>query len=383
MNFVLGFRMSLASTGASKSSILVVDDVPDNLRLLSEVLVRQGYEVRSAISGSIALMAAVNLRPDLILLDVNMPQMDGYQVCECLKADERTCEIPVIFLSAMGETIDKVRAFRVGGVDYITKPFQVEEVVVRIENQLNLRRMQIELSQALAKEQELSRLRSEFVSMVSHDFRTPLCSIQGFAELLRLNRANLSLEKQEQYLDRINVSVENLIFLLDEMLLISRFEAGKLECRFAKIELESFCQDLIETVQFTSPHAIHLSGSVILPQFQTDPTLLQQILSNLLSNAVKYSPTRCEVQLNFQALNHQVRFEVIDRGIGIPPENLPFLFDSFYRCNNVGQIKGTGLGLAIVKRCVEALDGEIQVESRLGEGTTFTVVLPNRSAVTG
>ena len=225
--------MSLASIGAPKSSILVVDDVPDNLRLLSGVLIRQGYEVRSAISGSIALMAAINLRPDLILLDVNMPQMDGYQVCECLKADDRTREIPVIFLSAMDETIDKVRAFRVGGVDYITKPFQVEEVVVRIENQLNLRRMQTELSQALAKEQELSRLRSEFVSMVSHDFRTPLCSIQGFADLLRHNRANLTLEKQEQYLDRINGSVEHLIFLLDEMLLISSFDAGKIECHFA------------------------------------------------------------------------------------------------------------------------------------------------------
>ena len=372
--------MSLASTGASKSSILVVDDVPDNLRLLSEVLTRQGYEVRSAISGPIALAVVPNIQPDLILLDVNMPHMDGYEVCENLKADQQTCEIPVIFLSAMGETIDKVRAFQVGGVDYITKPFQIQEVVVRIENQLNLRRMQMKLSQALVKEQELSRLRSKFISMVSHDFRTPLCSIQGFAELLRHYNQNLSTEKQEQYFDRINASVQHLLSLLDEVLLIGSFEAGKIECRLAPVRLESFCQELVETFQISlnSCHKLYLSLSANIERFhlETDPSLLQQILFNLLSNAAKYSPDSSEIQLDIQYLNQQIVFRVIDRGIGIPPESLSLLFDSFYRCGNVGEIKGTGLGLAIVKRCVDALKGEIYVESHLGQGTTFTVRLP-------
>jgi two-component system, sensor histidine kinase and response regulator len=377
--------MSLTSTGTSKSSILVVDDVPDNLRLLSEILTRQGYDVRSAISGSIALLVVPRVYPDLILLDINMPQMNGYQVCELLKRDLQTREIPVIFLSAMGETIDKVRAFEVGAVDYITKPFQIQEVIVRIENQLNLRRMRIELSQALVKEQELNRLKSEFISMVSHDFRTPLCSIQGFAELLRHYSHGLSAEKQDQYFDRINASVEHLIALLDEVLLIGSFEVGKIKCRLTSIHLASFCQELIETFQLSISHSheIHLSLSETIQQFhlEADRNLLQQIFFNLLSNAAKYSPHQTEIQLDLQHLNQQIIFRVIDRGIGIPAENLPFLFDSFYRCTNVGEIKGTGLGLAIVKRCVDTLGGKIQVESTLGDGTTFTVTFPETGAI--
>ncbi|NEQ26357.1 MAG: response regulator, partial [Microcoleus sp. SIO2G3] len=149
---------------ASKGNILIVDDTPNNLRLLSSMLTQQGYEVRSAISGSVALMAVHTVHPDLILLDINMPKMGGYEVCERLKADVETQEIPVIFLSALSEAIDKVRAFQVGGVDYITKPFQVEEVLARVENQLTLRRMQLDLQQAraealraLEQEKELNR----------------------------------------------------------------------------------------------------------------------------------------------------------------------------------------------------------------------------------
>jgi two-component system, sensor histidine kinase and response regulator len=377
--------MGLASASASKSSILVVDDAPDNLRLLSEVLTRQGYDVRSAISGSIALMVVPSIYPDLILLDINMPQMDGYQVCELLKLDSQTREIPVIFLSAMGETIDKVRAFEVGAVDYITKPFQIQEVIVRIENQLNLRRMRVELSQALVKEQELNRLKSEFISMVSHDFRTPLCSIQGFAELLRHYGQDLSTEKQDQYFDRINASVEHLIALLDEVLLIGSFEVGKIKCRLTSIHLASFCQELVETFQLSISHSheIQLSLAETIQQFhlETDLNLLRQVFSNLLSNAVKYSPNQTAIQLDLQYLNQQIIFRVIDRGIGIPADNLPFLFDSFYRCTNVGEIKGTGLGLAIVQRCVDTLGGKIQVESNLGQGTTFTVTFPETGAL--
>ena len=368
------------STNPRKGSILVVDDAPDNLRLLSGVLARQGYEVRSAISGSIALMAVASFRPDLILLDVNMPRMNGYEVCECLKADEQTCDIPIIFLSAMGETIDKVRAFGSGGVDYITKPFQVEEVIARIESQLKLRRMQVELAQSLAREQELNRLKSEFVAMVSHDFRTPLCSIQGFTELLRHYRQSLSVVKQEQYLDKINASVEHLLYLLDEVLLVGSFDGGRIECRSDCIDLKVFCKELTETFQLSlnKLHQICFTASENLEQLQiqTDPNLLQQILINLLSNAVKYSPEDTQVHLTLQHQDTLAVFRITDRGIGIPPENQPYLFDSFYRCSNVGQIKGTGLGLAIVKRCVDALAGEIQVESTLGEGTTFTVKLP-------
>jgi two-component system, sensor histidine kinase and response regulator len=376
--------MELHPLSLPETNILIVDDTPSNLRLLSSMLTQQGYEVRSAISGAVALMAVQSIQPDLVLLDINMPNMNGYQVCTQLKANPETQEIPVIFLSALGEAIDKVQGFRAGGVDYITKPFQVEEVLARVENQLMLRKTQVELQQAkndalwaLEQEKELNRLKSEFVSMISHDFRTPLTTIQGFSELLRTSRDRISPEMQLRYFNKIDGAVEQLLHLLDEVLLIGRTEVGKLQCQPQLIELEPFCQDLIETAQLdsTTPHPIELTVAENCYQANLDPTLLRQILTNLLSNAIKYSPDGGLIQLELAQQDTQLKVQLRDRGIGIPAESLNHLFDAFYRSQNVNQIRGSGLGLAVVKRCVEAHQGAIEISSQEGDGTTVTVFL--------
>ncbi|OLP18038.1 hybrid sensor histidine kinase/response regulator [Leptolyngbya sp. 'hensonii'] len=368
-----------------KGDVLIVDDTPNNLHLLSSMLEELGYEVRCASSGAMALMAVSTEYPDLILLDISMPDMNGYEVCQHLKENQATQEIPVIFLSALSETIDKVKAFQLGGVDYITKPFQIEEVLARIENQLALRRMQIKLQQAeaealraLEQEKELNRLKSEFVSMVSHDFRSPLTTIQGFAELLRCSGQVPDLETVNHYVDKIDVAVEHLLCLLDEILLLGSIEAGKLQYQPMTIDLKSFCQELIETLQVStnSSHQICFTCTGNSTQAEMDTLLLQQIFTNLLSNAIKYSPTAGQINLNLECSEMLAIVQIRDQGIGIPLENQPHLFDAFYRCHNVGQIKGTGLGLAVVKRCVEAHQGYITVESQEGMGTTFTVTLP-------
>jgi two-component system, sensor histidine kinase and response regulator len=368
----------------SNTNILIVDDTPSNLRLLSSMLTQQGYEVRSAISGSVALMAVQSIQPDLILLDINMPGMNGYEVCSQLKADAATQEIPVVFLSALGEAIDKVRGFQAGGVDYITKPFQVEEVLARVENQLTLRRARVELQQAkadaicaLEREKELNRLKSEFVSMVSHDFRTPLTSIQGFAELLHTSRDRLTPEVQTRYFNKIEGAVEQMLHLLDEVLLIGSVEFGKLPCQPQPIDLEKFCQDVIETIQLdvSGDHRLQFTLTGDCSKADLDPTLLRQILTNLLSNAIKYSPDQQPIQLIVSRQADQFKFEVRDRGMGIPSDSMQHLFDAFYRSKNVGQIRGTGLGLAVVKRCVEAHQGTIEIVSEEGLGTTVTIYL--------
>jgi two-component system, sensor histidine kinase and response regulator len=368
-----------------KGNILIVDDTPNNLRLLSSMLARQGYEVRSAISGSVALMAVRTVPLDLILLDINMPKMNGYEVCERLKADPETREIPVIFLSALGEPLDKVQAFQVGGVDYITKPFQVEEVLARVENHLTLRRVQIELQQAkaealraLEQEQELNRLKTEFVSMISHDFRTPLTSIQGFSELVRYGGEALSEEMRDRYFGKIDTAVEHMLYLLDEVLLIGSIEAGKTQCQPAVVEIEKFCCDICEALELSDEkqHPIHFSRDQCCETIEVDQVLLRRILTNLLSNAAKYSKQNSPVYLKVYCDERNVIFEIKDEGIGIPVENQPHLFTTFYRCSNVGQIKGTGLGLAVVKKCVDVHQGEIHLESQEGIGTTVTVKLP-------
>ncbi len=368
-----------------RGNILIVDDTPNNLRLLSSMLTKQGYEVRSAISGSVALMAVQTVPLDLILLDINMPKMNGYEVCQCLKADPETCEIPVIFLSALGEALDKVQAFRVGGVDYITKPFQVEEVLARVENHLMLRRVQIELQQAkaealkaLEQEQELNRLKTEFVSMISHDFRTPLTSIQGFAELVRYGGESLSGEMRDRYFGKIDAAVEHMLYLLDEVLLIGSIEAGKTQYQPALVEIKEFCRDIYEALELSDnkQHTIHFIGDQCCDLIAIDQVLLRRILTNLLSNAIKYSNKNSPVYFELFCEEHKIVFQIRDEGIGIPSENQPHLFTTFYRCSNVGQIKGTGLGLAVVKKCVEAHQGEIHLESEEGVGTTVTVTLP-------
>ncbi len=368
-----------------KGNILIVDDTPNNLRLLSSMLTKQGYEVRSAISGSVALMAIRTVPLDLILLDINMPKMNGYEVCQQLKADEQTRDIPVIFLSALGEPLDKVQAFQVGGVDYITKPFQVEEVLARVENHLMLRRMQIELQQAkadalkaLEQEQELNRLKSEFVSMISHDFRSPLTSIQGFTELLRYGGEALTSEMRDRYFDKVNSAVDHVLYLLDEVLLIGSLEAGKTSCQPTITELERFCRDICETLQLSdnNQHLIAFSHAGCCHNVSVDQVLLRRILTNLLSNAIKYSPSHTKIDFHLSCNERFVTFQIKDEGIGIPADGQRNLFKTFYRCSNVGQIQGTGLGLAVVKRCIDTHQGQIYFESQEGKGTTVTVSLP-------
>ncbi|MTJ49625.1 hybrid sensor histidine kinase/response regulator [Dolichospermum sp. UHCC 0259] len=368
-----------------KGNILIVDDTPNNLRLLSNMLEEQGYNVRCANSGAIALKAVVIEHPDIILLDINMPNINGYEVCEQLKLDANTAEIPIIFLSALSETIDKIKAFRVGGVDYITKPFQVEEVLARIENQLSLRRMQLELQRAkdqalkaLKQEQELNRMKSEFVSMISHDFRNPLTSIQGFAGLLECGGNIPPPDIINRYIGKINTAVDQLLLLLDEVLIIGNMEVVKIQYKPVKINLKEFCQEIIDTLKcsLANQDQICFTCSDETTDAEMDSTLLQRILINLLSNAIKYSPPESKIYFDLEFQNQIVRFRIQDQGIGIPLENQSKLFEAFYRCDNVGNIKGTGLGLAIVKKCVEIHSGTISLVSQEQLGTTFTISLP-------
>ena len=383
--------MSTRQSKAPKGNILIVDDTPENLRLLSNALTEQGYKVRSVIDGAMALMGARTAPPDLILLDINMPTMNGYEVCEALKADEKTREIPVIFISALDEVLDKVKGFAVGGRDYITKPFQVEEVLARVKNQLTLRSLQKKLTEqnsqlrhleaelrlALEKEKELSQLRSEFMSLISHEFRTPLTTILSSDQLLQRYGKRLSDEKQQNHHERIQNAVGYMTQLLDDVLLIGTAEAGKLKFEPTLIDLVAFCRDLVETLQMnTNQHKLLFVSDSEELYAQMDKKLLGHIFTNLLSNAIKFSPKGGIVQFDLVSFSESVILRIQDNGIGIPAKDLPQLFESFSRASNVDCIQGTGLGLTIVKKSVDLHGGQIAVESEVGIGTTFTVTLP-------
>ena len=252
-----------------------------------------------------------------------------------------------------------------------------------------LKQAEAEIRKALEKEKELSELRASFVSIVSHEFRTPLTTIQSSAELLERYSDRLSEDKKHNHFIRIQSAVRRMTQLLDDVLTIGKAEAGKLQFDPKLMDLVAFCGEIVESMQSfgtyqhtnaSYQHTLTFATHGDCTNVQMDENLLEHILTNLLSNAIKYSPNGGTVQFDLICNQSSAVFRIQDSGIGIPIEDLETLFDSFGRASNVGTIQGTGLGLAIVKRCVDLHGGNIAIESTLGVGTTFTVTLPlNRS----
>jgi signal transduction histidine kinase len=233
------------------------------------------------------------------------------------------------------------------------------------------------LSQALEQEQKLNLLKSNFIAIASHEFRTPMTTIRSSVELLQFN-LKLTEEKRNTYFDLIKAAINRIVHLMDEVLLLGSTEAGGLKYNPAPLNLEKFCRELIAAVQVNTneQYVITFSHQGNCNLVEMDEKLLKYIFNNLLSNAIKYSPEGGKIQFDLNAQADTVTFQVQDQGIGIPPEDQLNLFEAFHRCSNVGKIQGTGLGLAIAKKCVDLHQGHIQVTSEVNVGTTFTVVLP-------
>lgn len=235
-----------------------------------------------------------------------------------------------------------------------------------------------ELLETLAREKELNDIKSRFVSMTSHEFRTPLAAILSSTELLTDYADRLPLEEKQELTDMIKASVKRMTHMLDDILLIGRADAGRLEFSPQSMDLRAYCAHLVEEVRTAGDHRHQMifryRGSN--PSFTADEKLLRHILTNLLGNAAKYSPTGALIELTAVRADSGVLLEIADQGIGIPQEDVPGLFETFHRGSNVGHIQGTGLGLAIVKKAVDLHGGTISVETQLGKGTRFTVNLP-------
>lgn len=235
-----------------------------------------------------------------------------------------------------------------------------------------------EILKTLAREKELSELRAKFVSMVSHEFRTPLTTIQFSAGLLQDYSSNWSIEKKSTHFMRIQLAIQRMTELLEDILVVGKIEANTLQFQPVSLNLENFCRQIIEEQQLNdnNQHPIALIVSGDNTQAEMDEKLLRQILGNLLSNALKYSTAGTSVDLHLKIQNGEVIFKIEDRGIGIPDSDQKRIWETFYRAKNVGTISGTGLGLAIVKRAVELHGGQMAMHSQKGKGTTFTITLP-------
>ncbi len=376
----------------SKSTILIVDDIHHNVQVLSQLVRNEGHNVIAAFDGKDALALARKRRPDLVLLDVLMPELDGYGVCEQFKKDPVLREIPIIFLSALSDVDSKVRGFEVGGLDYITKPFHQEEVIARINLHLTLKNLEQERERYIAelkiRERNLelaNREKDEVIRIVSHDIRNPLTGIIGVANILR-SEDGYSKEEVDGMLEIIEQSGYKLLDLVKDILEVESTKAGSLQLNMKEVDLRELLAQVIELHQptaLTKSINLRFTKDEWVPPILIDPQKINQAISNLVANSLKFTGAGGSIELSLRydddpGSECPVIIEVRDTGIGIPEERLPTLFDSIKRHRETGTKgeKGSGIGLDIVKRFIELHGGSISVKSTEGKGTAFTLELP-------
>ncbi len=355
-------------------SILVVDDTPANLQLLVELLSERGYRVRPVPSGELALRAVQASRPDLILLDINMPGLSGYDVCRRLKSDAATHDIPVIFLSALNEPSVKVLAFQCGGVDYVTKPFQVDEIAARVNTHLEIRNQRARLHEQNRKLREAEDLRDSLVHMIVHDMRSPLLGISLNLELLS-ETPEFSADTRKMISDA-RLCTQMLVHMAEQMLDVSRLESGSMPLELGPVDLGSLVSDaLLGARPAAGTRKLVQLGEPGM-RATCDAALLRRVVANLLANAIKFTRPEGSITVRVLRETDAVRVEVQDDGAGIPKEAQARIFEKFGQTSAKDARRGHGLGLAFVRMAIEAHRGAVGVWSELGQGSTFWFTLP-------
>jgi len=341
---------------------------------LEQELEDSNYIIISAFNGQTALEKVQSESPDLILLDIMMPDMDGYEVCRRIKANPFLSDIPIIFISALNETNDVVKALKSGGVDYVTKPFQAEEVIARVHTHVRLYRQSIEL-------QNLNITKDKFFSIIAHDLKGPMGGFKGMTELLAEYMPSMSMTEVQENLALLRDSSTNLFRLLENLLQWARLQQGSVPFDPETIYLESMVNESVGLIQELAKHkGIEITQDIPgqLKVF-ADNNMLQTIIRNLLSNAVKFSSAGGKVSITAkEADDKSIEISIKDTGIGMTQEMIANLFRLDSRSGRTGTAgePSTGLGLLLCKEFIEKNGGKIRVESEVGKGSIFTFFIP-------
>jgi len=372
------------SNSDSKYHVLIVDDVPENIQVVSRILYQKGINISIAQSGREALTIVSRKPPDVILLDIMMPEMDGFEVCKRLKNTLATKDIPIIFLTAKTHADDIVKGFKLGAVDYITKPFNPPELLARVFTHLELKKSR-DIIMAQNKElHELNATRDKFFSIIAHDLRNPFCQLIMLSDLLRNELRNYSLDQIEKWVQKLYQASERGYNLLANLLEWARSQTGRMPFQPEQVHLNDLVMESLEVFASAAEHkqfSVHAEIPEEMMIF-ADKNMLNTIIRNLVSNAIKYTERGGEVTIEAKERGEGkwIEIAISDTGVGIKEEKLEKLFriDVHYSTIGTAREKGTGLGLILCKEFVEQHGGKIWVESEEGKGSMFTFTVPLR-----
>lgn len=384
----------MAETGNARPEvILVADDIPANVELLLDQLNSLGYDTITAVDGPSAVAAAFEKQPDLCILDVSMPAGDlgvddrsaGFEVCRRIKRDPRTSRIPVIFVTALNDTSDRVRGIEAGGDDFLTKPHNRLVLGARVRSLLKLKAATDALEDSLRKLRELEKVRDDLMKMIVHDLKTPLTSVLATLEMLADGDFGQVSMPQLAAIGDVEAKSEDLLALIDDILEVARIEETSISLTLAPIAPGALLAELVHEWdhRFQQERATaSVSVADDAPVFAGDKGLIKRVFSNLIQNALTHSSHPVHLELSARRAGQGVLFTVSDNGPGIPPEYHEIIFRKFGQVEmpRSPRTRSSGLGLTFCKLVVERHRGRIWVKSAEGEGSSFYVELPTDPA---
>jgi signal transduction histidine kinase len=369
--------------------ILVADDVPANVELLFDQLHTLGYRTISAHDGPSALAACFEFRPELCILDVSMPAGDlgiddrstGFEVCRRIKRDPRSARIPVIFVTALNDTTDRVRAIEAGGDDFLTKPHNRLVLGARVRSLIKLKAATDALEESFRKMRELEKVRDDLMKMIVHDLKSPLTTVLATLEMVTDGDFGAIGSEVRRALGDAEAKAEDLLSLIEDLLVVARLEETTITLQVAPTAPAALLQEIVHEWRLRFQQegiTCRVDVADDVPVFEADPTLLRRVFANLIQNAVTHTARAVELQLLARADSNGVLFTVADNGPGIPKEYQELIFRKFeqVRTPNAPRVRSSGLGLAFCKLAVEAHGGRIWVQSEEGRGSAFHFWLP-------
>ncbi len=366
----------------SDNKILIVDDVISNVLLLKVLLKNEKYNIVTANNGTEALSQVLEEKPDLILLDVMMPDLDGFEVCERLKKDKETAGIPIIFLTALNNTSDIVKGFQVGANDFISKPFNKEELLIRVKHQISLITARRIISRQNKELQRTISARDKLYSVIAHDLRSPIGSVKMVLNMLLINLPTEVIgEELYDLLNTANKTTEEVFSLLDNLLKWTKSQTGRLNVVYQDINIVDTVEGVVQVynaaAELKKIKIVHDIPEQIMVHCDTD--MVKTVIRNFMSNALKFSPKETTITVDVKTIDDSfAQVSVQDQGCGIDDEGQKKLLheDTHYSTFGLNNEEGSGLGLLLCKDFVNKNGGELWFETKKGEGSTFFFTVP-------